>query len=51
MISGEELPLDDNWKDAFQGAYIDLGGLGERVLGRLFLPPSHIPAFLAPIHP
>ncbi|XP_071777684.2 sodium/potassium-transporting ATPase subunit alpha-2 [Centroberyx gerrardi] len=33
MIHGQELPLDDNWKDAFQNAYMELGGLGERVLG------------------
>ncbi|XP_072524691.1 sodium/potassium-transporting ATPase subunit alpha-2 [Salminus brasiliensis] len=45
MINGEELPLDDDWKDSFQGAYIDLGGLGERVLGfcHLSLSPSHFP--------
>lgn len=33
MIHGQELPLDQNWKDAFQNAYMELGGLGERVLG------------------
>ncbi|KAI4885454.1 hypothetical protein NFI96_014402 [Prochilodus magdalenae] len=45
MINGEELSLDDDWKDAFQGAYMDLGGLGERVLGfcHLSLSPSHFP--------
>ncbi|KAL7851307.1 hypothetical protein AOLI_G00216630 [Acnodon oligacanthus] len=45
MINGEELPLDDIWKDAFQGAYMELGGLGERVLGfcHLSLSPSHFP--------
>ncbi|XP_066508073.1 sodium/potassium-transporting ATPase subunit alpha-2 isoform X2 [Hoplias malabaricus] len=45
MINGQEIPLDDDWKDAFQGAYMDLGGLGERVLGfcHLSLSPSHFP--------
>lgn len=38
MINGEEMPLDDDWKDAFQGAYMELGGLGERVLGKYYLP-------------
>lgn len=34
MIKGQELPLDEQWKEAFQTAYMDLGGLGERVLGK-----------------
>lgn len=34
MIHGQELPLDHSWRDAFQSAYMELGGLGERVLGR-----------------
>lgn len=33
MMGGQELPLDQNWRDAFQSAYMELGGLGERVLG------------------
>ena len=33
FYSGEEKPLDDDWKDAFNSAYMELGGLGERVLG------------------
>uniref|UniRef100_A0A6Q2Z2B3 Sodium/potassium-transporting ATPase subunit alpha n=1 Tax=Esox lucius TaxID=8010 RepID=A0A6Q2Z2B3_ESOLU len=33
LIQGKEQPLDDEMKDAFQNAYIELGGLGERVLG------------------
>ncbi|XP_049320680.1 potassium-transporting ATPase alpha chain 1 isoform X7 [Astyanax mexicanus] len=33
LIKGQELPLDEQWKEAFQTAYMDLGGLGERVLG------------------
>lgn len=34
MINGQEVPLDNDWRDTFQGAYMDLGGLGERVLGK-----------------
>uniref|UniRef100_A0A671UA17 Sodium/potassium-transporting ATPase subunit alpha n=1 Tax=Sparus aurata TaxID=8175 RepID=A0A671UA17_SPAAU len=33
LIKGQELPLDEQWSEAFQTAYMDLGGLGERVLG------------------
>ncbi|KAM9439243.1 sodium/potassium-transporting ATPase subunit alpha-2 [Clarias gariepinus] len=45
MINGQELPLDNEWRDTFQGAYLDLGGLGERVLGfcHLALSPNHFP--------
>merc|ERR1712123_551279 len=32
-VEGKELRLDDEWKDRFETAYMDLGGLGERVLG------------------
>ncbi|XP_036374604.1 sodium/potassium-transporting ATPase subunit alpha-2 [Megalops cyprinoides] len=45
MIHGEEMPLDDDWKDAFQNAYLELGGLGERVLGfcHSLLPAAQFP--------
>uniref|UniRef100_A0A8D0AYL4 Sodium/potassium-transporting ATPase subunit alpha n=1 Tax=Sander lucioperca TaxID=283035 RepID=A0A8D0AYL4_SANLU len=33
MMNGKEQPLDEELKDAFQNAYVELGGLGERVLG------------------
>lgn len=33
MMQGKEQPLDDEMKDSFQNAYLELGGLGERVLG------------------
>ena len=33
LVNGEELPLTDEWKDNFNNAYMELGGLGERVLG------------------
>ena len=35
LIYGKEQPLDEELKDAFQNAYLELGGLGERVLGAL----------------
>ena len=33
LVHGEEKPLDDEWKESFNNAYMELGGLGERVLG------------------
>lgn len=33
MIQGKEQPMDEEMKEAFQNAYLELGGLGERVLG------------------
>ena len=33
MINGEEKKMDQEWKDRFNTAYLELGGLGERVLG------------------
>ncbi|XP_018428565.1 PREDICTED: sodium/potassium-transporting ATPase subunit alpha-2 [Nanorana parkeri] len=33
LLHGQEHPLDEELKDAFQNAYFELGGLGERVLG------------------
>lgn len=35
LIKGQELPLDEQWREAFQTAYLSLGGLGERVLGEI----------------
>jgi len=32
-IDGKDLPLTQQWKDNFEAAYMELGGLGERVLG------------------
>ncbi|TKC49856.1 hypothetical protein EI555_011817, partial [Monodon monoceros] len=45
LIHGKEQPLDEELKDAFQNAYLELGGLGERVLGfcHLFLPDDQFP--------
>ncbi|XP_023222537.1 sodium/potassium-transporting ATPase subunit alpha-like [Centruroides sculpturatus] len=33
FINGEEKELDEEMKDAFNNAYLELGGLGERVIG------------------
>ncbi|KAH9523799.1 hypothetical protein Btru_047069 [Bulinus truncatus] len=45
LIDGEELPLDQEYRDALNTAYLDLGGLGERVLGfcDYILPRSKFP--------
>ena len=45
LIKGEELPLDAKWKESFEQAYLDLGGLGERVLGfcHYYLPEDQYP--------
>ncbi|XP_077447315.1 sodium/potassium-transporting ATPase subunit alpha-3 isoform X1 [Stigmatopora argus] len=45
MLQGREQPMDDEMKEAFQNAYLELGGLGERVLGfcHLFLPEESYP--------
>ncbi|XP_069745332.1 sodium/potassium-transporting ATPase subunit alpha [Narcine bancroftii] len=33
LLNGEDVPLNDEMKESFQNAYLELGGLGERVLG------------------
>ena len=33
LINGQELPLSNELRDAFNSAYLELGGRGERVLG------------------
>uniref|UniRef100_A0A803XZA1 Sodium/potassium-transporting ATPase subunit alpha n=1 Tax=Meleagris gallopavo TaxID=9103 RepID=A0A803XZA1_MELGA len=45
LLQGQEVPLDEEMKEAFQNAYLELGGLGERVLGfcHLYLPPDKFP--------
>jgi len=32
-VNGQDLPMDQQWKDRFNAAYMNLGGMGERVLG------------------
>uniref|UniRef100_A0A8C2UTK2 Sodium/potassium-transporting ATPase subunit alpha n=2 Tax=Chinchilla lanigera TaxID=34839 RepID=A0A8C2UTK2_CHILA len=45
MIHGQEQPLDKSSANAFHTAYMELGGLGERVLGfcHLYLPADKFP--------
>ncbi|XP_072325188.1 sodium/potassium-transporting ATPase subunit alpha-3b isoform X1 [Scyliorhinus torazame] len=45
MLQGNEQPLDEELKEAFQNAYMELGGLGERVLGfcHFYLPEEQFP--------
>ncbi len=33
LVNGEEKEMTAEWKDSFNNAYLELGGLGERVLG------------------
>ena len=33
FVNGKEMPMDNEMKEAFNSAYMELGGLGERVLG------------------
>ncbi|GFV96111.1 hypothetical protein TNCV_1870721 [Trichonephila clavipes] len=45
FIGGKDKILDEEMKDAFNNAYLELGGLGERVIGfcDLPLPPDQYP--------
>merc|ERR1711868_232835 len=46
VVDGRELPLTEEWRNAFEAAYMELGGLGERVLGfcDYMLPADKYPA-------
>ncbi|XP_051920950.1 sodium/potassium-transporting ATPase subunit alpha-3b isoform X2 [Hippocampus zosterae] len=45
LLQGKEQPMDEEMKEAFQNAYMELGGLGERVLGfcHIMLPEDQYP--------
>merc|ERR1719188_64964 len=45
LVNGQEMELTQEWKDQFNIAYMELGGLGERVLGfcDYELPPNKYP--------
>uniref|UniRef100_A0A8D0AMS6 Sodium/potassium-transporting ATPase subunit alpha n=1 Tax=Sander lucioperca TaxID=283035 RepID=A0A8D0AMS6_SANLU len=45
LVQGKEQPMDEELKEAFQNAYMELGGLGERVLGfcHVLLPEDQYP--------
>ncbi|XP_049736915.1 sodium/potassium-transporting ATPase subunit alpha-2 isoform X3 [Elephas maximus indicus] len=47
LLNGQEYPMNSDMKNAFQNAYLELGGLGERVLGFCFLnlPKSYSKGF------
>jgi len=46
FVDGKELEMTDEWRDAFNDAYLVLGGYGERVLGfcDYYLPEDKFPA-------
>ena len=50
LLHGKEQPLDDNFREAFNAAYLELGGLGERVLGKraTYLPCQEAKPFICP---
>lgn len=35
LVNGKVESMTDHWKEQFNNAYLELGGLGERVLGTL----------------
>uniref|UniRef100_A0A0N5A3I6 Sodium/potassium-transporting ATPase subunit alpha n=1 Tax=Parastrongyloides trichosuri TaxID=131310 RepID=A0A0N5A3I6_PARTI len=45
LINGKEVPLDEKLRNEFESAYLELGGMGERVLGfcDYKLDPSEFP--------
>merc|ERR1712121_32760 len=45
VVDGKEYPLNEEWRNAFETAYMELGGLGERVLGfcDFMLPADKFP--------
>ncbi|VDL96146.1 unnamed protein product [Schistocephalus solidus] len=45
LINGQDLVLDEHWREKFNNAYLELGGIGERVLGfcDLRLPIQEFP--------
>lgn len=45
LMNGEEVALDEKMQEAFNAAYLELGGMGERVLGfcHFFLPLEEFP--------
>ena len=45
LVDGKNVALTDEWKENFENAYMELGGLGERVLGfcDIILNPNEFP--------
>lgn len=50
LVDGQEHELNDEWRQAFNDAYMELGGLGERVLGfcDYILPADEFPQVWIP---
>merc|ERR1712123_140678 len=46
VVDGREMPLTEEWKNSFETDYMELGGLGERVLGfcDFMLPADKFPS-------
>ena len=42
LKDGTEYPMDDQFRSAFNIAYMELGGLGERVLGKYFTSTLYV---------
>lgn len=47
LVNGKEMTIDEGFKNDFNTAYMELGGLGERVLGKAFLYNYMIASLLA----
>lgn len=45
LVEGREESLDDHWRSAFDAAYEEMGGMGERVLGFCY---TYLPSDLFP---
>lgn len=50
LLHGKEQPIDDHFREAFNAAYLELGGLGERVLGECCLEKPPTPSSLANVY-
>ena len=37
LVNDRVEPINENWKKKFNDTYLELGGLGERVLGNFFI--------------
>jgi len=50
LLHGDEREMTQEWRDAFNQAYLELGGLGERVLGfcDFLLPLDKLVCFSQP---
>lgn len=52
LVDGKEIHMDDQWRESFNNAYLELGGIGERVLGfcDLRLPADQFPRSVSVFH-